>query len=131
MPLSFAACAPEKKHAKGKRHHGRHRAATRHRGVAKAEAAEPGAAKPEVLRREPVQSEAAKPETGKPKKPQQQAGTSKEQENYLQAKRAYLAGDYQKSLSLFTEYLRKYPNSAVSADASLYRADCLMHLSGQ
>jgi LysM repeat protein len=122
---------PEKKHAKGKRHHGGHRAAARHRGVAKSEAAEPEAAQPEALRREPVQSEAAKPETVKSKKSQQRAGTSKEQENYLQAKRAYLAGDYQKSLSLFTEYLRKYPNSAVSADASLYRADCLMHLSGQ
>ena len=117
---------PEKKHAKGKRHHGRRRAAPRHRGVAKTEAVGQGAAQPETSQRETV-----RPETAKPKKSQKLAATSKEQESYLQAKLAYLAGDYQKSLTLFTEYLRKYPNSAAAADASLYRADCLMHLSGQ
>lgn len=69
---------------------------------------------------------AAKPETS-----QLRPATSDEQGSYQQAKRAYLNGDYQKSLDLFTAFLRKSPRSTYSADAALYRADCYLRLAGE
>jgi len=54
-----------------------------------------------------------------------------ELESYRQAKQAYLTGEYQKAMELFSDFLQKYPNSTSSADAALYRADSMMHLSGQ
>lgn len=54
-----------------------------------------------------------------------------EQEHFQQAKRAYLNGQYQKALDLFDAFLRKFPNSGLAADASLYRADSLYRLSAQ
>lgn len=56
---------------------------------------------------------------------------SPESESFRQAKQAYLTGEYQKAMELFSEFLQKYPNSTSSADAALYRADSMMHLSGQ
>jgi len=148
--------APGRKYAKGKKRHGARRAKTQHRGAAKPETVEPataapGAPAPETLKRESVKPETIKPETakresvktetgkrkitksatGKKKKSQLRSASSAEQESFLQAKLAYLAGDYQKSLALFTEFLHKFPQSSSSADAALYRADCLLHLSGQ
>ena len=148
--------APGRKHAKGKKHHGAHRAKMQHRAAAKPETVEPasaapGASAPEILKRESVKPETAKTETvkkeslkpetakrkvarsaaAKKKKSQARSASSAEQESFLQAKLAYLSGDYQKSLGLFTEYLRKFPQSSSSADAALYRADCLLHLSSQ
>lgn len=72
----------------------------------------------------------AKPVIEQPKPALQPAG-SDEQESYQLAKRAYLAGDYRKAQDLFSGFLRKFPKSALAPDASLYQADCFMHLSGQ
>jgi len=116
--------APEKKHARGKKRHGGRR--TGRRGVAKANMAASAIAKPASAKRETFT-----PTSTRAKKSPQRSVSSAEQEGYLQAKLAYLGGDYQKSLTLFTEFLRKFPNSTSTADASLYRADCLLHLSGQ
>jgi TolA-binding protein len=93
--------APVKKHARGEKRHSARHKAVRHKGAAQAE------------------------------KPQLRAATPDEQGSYQQAKRAYLNGDYQKSLDLFTAFLRKYPRSAYSADAALYRADCYLRLAGE
>lgn len=57
--------------------------------------------------------------------------THDEQETYHRARRAYLLGDCQKALDLFDSFLRRFPNSKLAPDASLYRADCLLRLSGQ
>lgn len=54
-----------------------------------------------------------------------------EQESYQRAKRAYLTGDYQKAADLFDRFLRRFPDSSLAADASLYRADSFMRLSGE
>ena len=123
---------PERKHAKGKKRH----AKNRHKAVTKPEAVVSGIAKPEAAKPEASKPETVKPETIKRKssrsaKARERHVGSGEQESFLQAKLAYMKGDYQKSLALFTEFLRKYPHSTSSADASLYRADCLLHLSGQ
>jgi TolA-binding protein len=57
--------------------------------------------------------------------------TTSEQESYRFAKQAYLAGDYKRALDLFDGFIRKYPNSSLIPDASLYQADSLLHLSGE
>lgn len=54
-----------------------------------------------------------------------------EMESYRLAKQAYLTGEYQKAMELFSDFLQKYPNSTSSADAALFRADSMMRLSGQ
>ena len=54
-----------------------------------------------------------------------------ERQSYQRAKRAYLAGDYQKAQNLFARFLRYFPNSNLAPDASLYQADCYLQLSGQ
>jgi len=59
------------------------------------------------------------------------SATAAEQESYQRAKRAYLDADYQKALGLFAGFLRKFPHSKHAADASLYRADCFLRLSGE
>jgi LysM repeat protein len=64
-------------------------------------------------------------------KPETRAAMPEEPETYQRAKRAYLNGDYQKALGLFGQFLRKHPQSSFAADASLYRADCLLRLSGE
>ena len=120
--------APERKHAKGKRHRGKRAA---HRVAAKPETTETGAAQPKSSKRETFKRGTGKSQVAKSKTSSLQPGASVEQENYLQAKLAYISGDYQKSLTLFTQYLRKYPQSASAADAALYRADCMLHLAGQ
>jgi LysM repeat protein len=56
---------------------------------------------------------------------------SDEQEIFQRAKGAYLSSDYQKALDLFDGFTRKFPHSALAADASLYKADCLLKLSGE
>jgi hypothetical protein len=146
---------PEKKHAKGGKRHARKTA--HHKGAASTEAAGPETATPEreVARPSAVKPVPAKPATAKPAatkpaatKPAAPAAVTKgaaqpetpaaprraslvEQESYQQAKLAYLRGDYQKALELFTEFRSKYPGSAFSADVALYQADCLLHLSGE
>jgi LysM repeat protein len=72
----------------------------------------------------------AKPAVEQPK-PALQPATSDEQQSYQRAKRAYLAGEYLKAQDLFTAFLQKFPSSSLAPDASLYQADCFMHLSGQ
>ena len=57
--------------------------------------------------------------------------TSGEQEIYQRAKQAYLAGEYQQAQDLFSAFLNKFPNSRLAPDASLFQADCFLHLSGQ
>ncbi|TGU73983.1 LysM peptidoglycan-binding domain-containing protein [Geomonas terrae] len=56
---------------------------------------------------------------------------SGERELFQRAERAYLAHDYRDALNGFTKFLRTFPRSSFAADASLYRADCYLHLSGE
>ena len=64
-----------------------------------------------------------------PVKAETRPALADEQQLYQQAKRAYLVADYTKSLELFGDFLRRYPQSRLAADASLYQADCLLRLS--
>ncbi|MBJ6726521.1 LysM peptidoglycan-binding domain-containing protein [Geomesophilobacter sediminis] len=50
---------------------------------------------------------------------------------YQSARKAYLQGNYRRAASLFSDFLKSYPDSPVAADASLYRADCYLQLSQQ
>jgi hypothetical protein len=54
-----------------------------------------------------------------------------ERERYQYAKRAYLNGQYHDALDLFSGFLRRFSQSKFAADASLYRADCFLRLSGE
>ena len=140
--------AAEKKHARGQKRHRGRRGVSRHRGVSKPEpgvsgletgipvtarpeAVRPGAARTETVKPGAAKTGAAKTATQKPERFQLKPVTSDELGSYRQAKQAYLSGDYQKSLELFTEFLHKYPRSASSPDAALYRADSLLRLSGE
>jgi TolA-binding protein len=44
--------------------------------------------------------------------------------------RAFEAKDYRHALDIFDKFLKAYPNSPNAADATLYRAECYMNLSG-
>lgn len=104
------AASSVKKSTKGKRHHaGRRSAPSRHAAVERP-----------VVKRAPEQV-----------KSERRPATAGEQETYQTAKRTYLLGDYQKAMELLSAFLRRYPDSNLAADASLYRADCLLHLSGR
>lgn len=54
-----------------------------------------------------------------------------EAESFSAARKAYLDRNYQKALELFSAFLKSFPRSGYAADASLYRADCYLHLSGE
>lgn len=54
-----------------------------------------------------------------------------ERELFQRAERAYLSHDYREALTGFNTFLRTFPRSTFAADASLYRADCYLHLSGE
>lgn len=54
-----------------------------------------------------------------------------ETESFHQARKAYLDRNYQRALELFSSFLKKFPRSGYAADASLYRADCYLHLSAE
>ncbi|MBJ6750892.1 LysM peptidoglycan-binding domain-containing protein [Geomonas anaerohicana] len=54
-----------------------------------------------------------------------------EQDLFQRGQRAYLDHDYREALARFTDFLHKFPRSRFAADASLYRADCYLHLSGE
>jgi LysM repeat protein len=115
--------------------------------TAKPQTAKRKAAKPVTLPRETVHPEAARPMTVKPEAAKQKPVkpevsrvvrpqivrpvATDEQGSYQQAKLAYLKGDYQTALELFTQFRSKYPGSTFSADVALYQADCLLHLSGE
>ncbi len=45
--------------------------------------------------------------------------------------RAYKKGEYRRALEAFDRFLSSFPDSPLAADASLYRADCLLNLSRQ
>lgn len=94
----------------------------------KPEATRPVTVKPEAVRQMPVPSEVSR--ATRPKSQVRPIATD-EQGSYQQAKLAYLKGDYQTALELFTQFRSKYPNSTFSADVALYQADCLLHLSGE
>jgi hypothetical protein len=59
------------------------------------------------------------------------AGILDEQEIYQRGRRAYLDGNCRNALELFDSFLRRFPNSNLAADVSLYRADCLLRLSAE
>lgn len=137
VPAGKSAAAeprtPVKKHARTRKARHHHRAAVHHAAAAPSpeERATP-TGMPEAPKT--TGHEAAKPaihEAPIPATTRQTPASSAEQEAYRQAKLAYLQGDYRKSLSLFDSFLQKYPNSGAAADAALYRADCLLHLSGK
>jgi len=54
-----------------------------------------------------------------------------EQVSYSQAFNAYRREEYEKALALFSRFLERYPSSSMAPDASLYKAECLLKLSGQ
>lgn len=54
-----------------------------------------------------------------------------ERELFQRAQRSYLEHDYREALAGFNSFLHKFPHSTFAADASLYRADCFLHLSGE
>jgi len=97
------------------------------RETVKPEATRPLTLKPEAVKQKPVKPEVfrvVRPEKTRPV-------ATDEQGSYQQAKLAYLKGDYQTALELFSEFRSKYPGSTFSADVALYQADCLLHLSGE
>jgi len=105
------------------------RVVVRHKGAAvpaKVEKAPAQTALPEIA---PV--EHSVPAVAKPERAPVQLPSAGESESYRLAKQAYLSGDYQKALELFSDFLSRYPNSVSSADAALYRADSMLHLAGQ
>lgn len=57
--------------------------------------------------------------------------TSGEQESFQRAQRAYLDRDYPKAVVQLSQFLKKYPQSRFAADASLYRADSFLRMSGE
>jgi hypothetical protein len=99
------------------------------RETVKPEATRPVAVKPEALKQTPARPEVTRP--ARPEKFQVRPVANDEQGSYQQAKLAYLKGDYQTALELFTQFRSKYPGSTFSADVALYQADCLLHLSGE
>jgi LysM repeat protein len=44
---------------------------------------------------------------------------------------SYKNGEYNTALEGFTRFLKEHPESSLAADASLYRADCLLYLSNR
>jgi hypothetical protein len=73
----------------------------------------------------------AKVESAKPATSTAQVTMAGELDGFRQAKDAYLAGQYQKALDLFADFVRRFPNSSSVPEAELYRADSLLHLAGQ
>jgi nucleoid-associated protein YgaU len=53
------------------------------------------------------------------------------QKLYKDALDAYRQDNFTRALDLFGRYLSRYPDSELAADASLYKAECYMKLSGQ
>jgi len=54
-----------------------------------------------------------------------------EQDFYAKAVSAFGNEEYAQALSLFNRFLQRYPSSSMAADASLYKAECLLKLSAQ
>lgn len=54
-----------------------------------------------------------------------------EQNGYQKAVTKYQQGDYHGALTAFTRFLDQYPQSQLAPDASLYKAECLLKLSGE
>jgi TolA-binding protein len=71
------------------------------------------------------------PEKQSSQPPAGQANSKAEQESYASAINAYRKEEYKKALSLFTRLLELYPSSALAPDASFYKAETLLKLSGQ
>lgn len=87
-----------------------------------------------------IQTEKAKPQSGsvseskasvKADKPVAAAQSSVEQQLFEQAFGAYNTGDCRAAIAKFDQILTANPNSPFAADASLYKADCLLKLSSQ
>lgn len=53
------------------------------------------------------------------------------QQLFRKAVRTYKKGDYRQALKAFDRFISEFSNSPLVADASLYRADCLLNLSRQ
>jgi len=63
--------------------------------------------------------------------PASRKGEENEQTLFEKGVSAYKLGQYQQSLDAFDRFLARYPASPLVPDATLYRADALMKLSGQ
>lgn len=61
----------------------------------------------------------------------EQLDTTSAQRLYERAVKAYRQEDCNAALELFDRFLAENPSSALAADASLYKAECLLKLSGQ
>ena len=62
---------------------------------------------------------------------QTQQGPSAEELLYANSRNLFDSGEYRAALAGFTRFLSDYPHSSLAADAALYRADCLLRLSGK
>lgn len=54
-----------------------------------------------------------------------------EQKLFEQGSKAYRAGDCSAAIKAFERIQENYPSSSLAADAGLYKADCLLKMSGQ
>lgn len=93
---------------------------------------ERGAVPPPVVRK-PVAADEARP-VGVSKQPEQRpAGTDSvaAQRLFERAIKAYRQDDCRTALDLFERFLTAYPALPQAADASLYKAECYLKLSGQ
>lgn len=55
---------------------------------------------------------------------------SAERHLYDQSVALFTQGKFRKALEGFTQFLQKYPQSSLAPDATLYRGDCFLRLSG-
>ncbi|MFZ3209638.1 MAG: LysM peptidoglycan-binding domain-containing protein [Geobacteraceae bacterium] len=62
--------------------------------------------------------------------PSTQAVGASEATEFERAVKLYQQGAYQKALIAFDGFLERHPSSIFAADATLYRGDCYIHLSG-
>ncbi len=67
----------------------------------------------------------------KPVTPLVPATAMRAQSLYEQGKKAYRKGNYRQAETIFSDFLSSYPSSPLAADASYYRADCYLKLSGR
>ncbi len=56
--------------------------------------------------------------------------SSAERQLYEQAAASFAKGKYREALDGFNSFLERYPHSTLAPDASLYRGDCFLRLSG-
>jgi len=90
----------------------------------------PAAVKAAVPAKRKQRTTANKP-LAKKQVPGSELSVNGEQDSYSKAVSAFNREEYAQALSLFSRFLQRYPSSSMAADASLYKAECLLKLSVQ